>query len=224
MMNLNNKIIRKIDNIVEQGRQSLLLGERNRYNVLEADAAKFIAFRSSGLSFILKLFEIDHPYYNGFHNILRTYRYEKNINGAIEILLNIKSEVEEGWLHSIRDIVSSELFADFMEMAEYLLKEGYKDPGAVITGSVLEEHMRQLCIKNSIATELIKDNKSIPKKADLLNSELTSANVYNKLDQKNVTAWLDLRNKAAHGKYEEYTKEQVQLMYQGITDFIARTT
>ena len=108
-------------------------------------------------------------------------------------------------------------------MAEYLLKEGYKDPAAVMIGSVLEEHLRQLCFRNSIPIEIIKDGKTNPKKADLINSELASVNVYNKLDQKSITSWLDLRNKAAHGKYLEYTKEQVEIMYQGVTNFISRT-
>jgi hypothetical protein len=81
-----------------------------------------------------------------------------------------------------------------------------------------------LCIKNSIPTETIRDGKPIPKKADLMNSELAGVNVYNKLDQKAITSWLDLRNKAAHGQYSEYTKEQVLLMFQGVTNFISRTT
>ena len=55
-----------------------------------------------------------------------------------------------------------------------------------------------------------------------MNAELAGANVYSKLDQKNVTAWLDLRNKAAHGKYGEYTKEQVALLIQSVRDFITR--
>ncbi len=55
-----------------------------------------------------------------------------------------------------------------------------------------------------------------------MNSELASATVYSKLDQKNVTAWLDLRNKAAHGQYSEYSKEQVALFIQSVRDFITR--
>ena len=43
---------------------------------------------------------------------------------------------------------------------------------------------------------------------------VTSADVYNKLDQKSVTSWLDLKNKAAHEKYSEYTKDQVVLKFQ----------
>jgi len=103
-------------------------------------------------------------------------------------------------------------------MSEYLLSEGYKDPAAVIIGSVLEEHLRKLCDKNGIAVEL----SGKPKKADQLNSDLAAKPVYSKLDQKSVTSWLDLRNKAAHGKYTDYTSEQVVLYLQGIQNFMAR--
>jgi hypothetical protein len=56
-----------------------------------------------------------------------------------------------------------------------------------------------------------------------MNADLTAVGAYTKLDQKNVTAWLDLRNKAAHGKYAEYQAAQVALMIAGIRDFITRT-
>ena len=45
---------------------------------------------------------------------------------------------------------------------------------------------------------------------------------YTVSEQKQVTAWLDLRNKAAHGKYSEYVKQQVGLMLDGVRDFIFR--
>ena len=89
-------------------------------------------------------------------------------------------------------------------------------------GSVLEEHLRQLCLKNAIDIEYVKDGKLIPLKADRLNSELAKAGIYNKLDQKNITAQLDLRNKAAHGKYTEYDKSQVKLMYDYVFNFMTR--
>ncbi len=61
-----------------------------------------------------------------------------------------------------------------------------------------------------------------PKKADLMNADLAGAGVYNKLDQKSVTAWLDLRNKAAHGHYGEYTAEQVLSMLGAVQEFMTR--
>lgn len=135
------------------------------------------------------------------------------------ILKAIRIDYESGYLQSVVELVHADLFADFLEMAHYLLQQGYKDPAAVISGSVLEEHLRKLCQKNSV--DILKSDRS-PKKADTLNADLSGSSIYSKLDQKNVTAWLDLRNKAAHGHYSEYTKEQVELMLQSVRDFIAR--
>lgn len=141
-----------------------------------------------------------------------------NLNILPGILKALRGDYVAGHMQAIHELIHAEVFADFLEMADYLLEEGYKDPGAVLAGGVLEEHLRKLCEKNSIA--ILKGNR--PKKADSLNAELAGARVYSKLDQKSVTAWLDLRNKAAHGRYDEYTKEQVALMVQGIRDFLSR--
>src|SRR5690606_13634481 len=117
-----------------------------------------------------------------------------------EILLSIQNEIEGGWVFSVKQLITAEIFSNFIEMSEHLLSQGYKDPAAVMIGSVLEENLRQLCIQNEIDIELNKDGSYFPKKADRLNSDLAKAEVYTKLDQKAVTMWLDLRNKAAHGK------------------------
>jgi len=135
--------------------------------------------------------------------------------GVVQSLLyNIKS----GYLKSFEEIIHGEIFGDFLEMADYLNSNGYKDAAAVIAGSALEAHLRQLCKKSGTNTH----SGEKPKKADTLNSELTGANAYSKLDQKNVTSWLGLRNDAAHGDYGAYTKEQVSLLIGSIRDFITR--
>ena len=46
--------------------------------------------------------------------------------------------------------------------------------------------------------------------------------MYNKLEQKTVTAWLGLRNSAAHGKYDDYDDRQVASFIQGLRDFMIR--
>jgi hypothetical protein len=183
----------------------------------------FNEFRSASLSFLKNVFGIEHPFYKEFDShTIRATPYD--VEEGRGILKAAKQEIDGGWMFTVKELISAEIFSDFLEMSEYLLEEGYKDPAAVISGGVLEGHLRQLCNKNNIATETIKDGKPISKKADLLNSELSTANVYNKLDLKSITSWLDLRNKAAHGKYAEYSKEQVEIMYQGVTNFISRTT
>ncbi len=145
----------------------------------------------------------------------------RHIIGTITAL---KSDLQNDYLKSFSDIIQSEVFSDYLEMADHLLNEGYKDPAAVIVGSTLEVHLRELCITNNIDVEVTnnKGNQS-PKKADLMNADLAKANIYSSAYQKQIIAWLDLRNKAAHGKYSEYKTEEVRLMLQGIRQFILTT-
>jgi hypothetical protein len=136
----------------------------------------------------------------------------------IGILRALREDYKAGFLASVTQLIHADVFADFLEMADHLLDQGYKDAAAVMTGAVLEEHLRKLCLNSGIQVE----SEKKPKKADSLNAELAGTGVYSKLDQKNITAWLDLRNKAAHGRYSEYTKEQVQALHDGARHFMSR--
>lgn len=213
----NKTLIERAKYVIELGKEAI----NQRADDVSANNVKCRSFKASGLTYLLDLFGEGHPYFNAFKGALQ-YSYIYNVEEAIGIMNSVINEIERGWLASVKSIVSAEIFSDFLEMAEYLLSEGYKDPSAVMIGSVLEEHLRQLCVKYDIDLTNIKGDKAVPKKADLLNAELCSKDVHNKLDQKSITSWLDLRNKAAHGKYSEYTKDQVELMYQGVLNFIAR--
>ncbi|WP_400071791.1 hypothetical protein [Zobellia russellii] len=219
----------KIEHISDRVYQLIQLADKviltkryGEYDVETVDLELFKEFRASTLSFFKNVFGEQHPFYKEFDkNVRDTYIYHTEEGRGI--LKAAKQEVDGGWMFTVKGLVSAEIFSDFLEMADHLLKEGYKDPSAVMIGSVLEEHLRQLCLKNSIPIEKrINEGKPMPKKADLLNSELASASIYNKLDQKSITSWLDLRNKAAHGKYEEYSKEQVELMFNGVSNFMTR--
>jgi len=167
----------------------------------------------------------DSEYYKRIEEIfvkydkLNDYIKMKPLKGVLD---GLYQDLKAGYLKSFSELVHADIFSDYIEMAEYLLEEGYKDPAAVITGSTLEEHLRKLCIKNGIDIETMSRGKLEPKKADRMNGELAKEKVYSKLELKSVTAWLDLRNKAAHGKYDEYNENQVKQMIMGVRDFIVR--
>ncbi len=148
------------------------------------------------------------------------HKHTSSIAGVVQALL---ADLKAGYIQSLVEIVHGAIFGDFLEMAQHLHDSKYKDAAAVIAGSTLEAHLRELCQKAGISIETKKSDGTVtPKKANQLNSELVAGGVYSKLDQKNVTAWLDLRNNAAHGKYAEYTAEQVSLLIAGIRDFVTR--
>ena len=130
-------------------------------------------------------------------------------------------DYEAGALSSFHDLVQAEVFDDFLSMAEYLIETGYKNPAAVLAGGVLEGELRKLATRASIATL---DSDGRPVKSERLNAELAKVGIYKKLDQKSVTSWLALRNMAAHGHYDEYSPEQLQVMLSGVRDFVSRMT
>lgn len=193
-------------------------GSKYYSNIPESELVDFL---TRTVTIVERLAPINSSYSQTLKNILPRYEfvYAERIDPYVGVLMALRNDYASGYLHKITELIQADIFADFLEMADHLLEQGYKDPAAVIVGSVLEEHLRKLCDKNSIAV-LQADGR--PKKADTLNTELAGANVYSKLDQKNVTAWLAIRNSAAHGKYTEYTKEQVALLIQSVRDFITR--
>jgi hypothetical protein len=135
------------------------------------------------------------------------------------ILAGLKADLVAGYLASVEQLVHADVFSDFLEMAVELLDKGYKDPAAVVAGSVLEEHIRKLAAQSGIETE---DDEGKPVKTDRLNAALARTDVYNKLEQKSVTAWLDLRNTAAHGGYDGYDHRQVAALIGSVRDFLVR--
>jgi hypothetical protein len=136
--------------------------------------------------------------------------------GAIEAL---RADYASGNLNSLPELIHADMFADFLEMADHLLGEGYKDAAAVIAGSTLEGHLRTLAEKLGLPTS---NDAGEPLKAARLNEDLRKAEAYEKNDQKAVTAWLGIRNDAAHGNYDDYEAGQVGPMIAGIRDFIQR--
>ncbi|MBN4074132.1 hypothetical protein JYT61_01075 [bacterium AH-315-E10] len=141
---------------------------------------------------------------------------------VIGVLEALHDDVEAGCMVTYEELIHGDMFSDFLEMARHLCSAGYKDAAAVIAGSSLEVHLKNLCVRYNIEIHTEKNGKQIPKKADTLNADLARESAYTKSDQKSITAWLGLRNDAAHGDYGEYTLDQVKLHVESISDFIAR--
>jgi hypothetical protein len=215
-------ISERVSQLLQQSQELISTKKSVQFVGEQVDYAKLAGLRASVLSFIDMVYGKNHSHYAEFDTATNINTFI-NAQKSYEILRSIQHEIDGGWIFSLKSLISAEIFSDFIEMAEYLLEQGYKDPAAVVIGSVLEEGLRQLCTNNAITLEFVDGNGKIKfKKAETLNAELAKQNVYTMLDQKSVTMWLDLRNKAAHGKYSEYTKEQVNMCIQGVTDFLRR--
>ena len=103
-------------------------------------------------------------------------------------------------------------------LSTHLLSEGYKDAAAVLIGAVLEDTVRKRTEREGL---LMLDAKGRPLTIDPMNTALAKKGIYNVLVQKQVTAWADLRNKAAHAHWDQYDKDQVVQMLAGVRKFCA---
>ena len=146
---------------------------------------------------------------------------DRVLESMLEILRAVRKEIESGFLFfNLKELISGELISDYFDMAEHLLEENYEDPAAVIIGSSLENYLRHLCELNSLPTDF--DNDKGRKSAGRLNEDLYKFGVYGKLDLKQVGLWLDIRNNAAHGNYNEYNSSDVSQMLVGVRNFMTK--
>jgi hypothetical protein len=183
-----------------------------------SDEIQFLITRS--LAAILRVTGKSSLYFKRANQIVEQnmHNTDKLLN-IIGVIKAVKDDIGAGYLESAEELIHGTIYSDFLEMADYLVQEGYKDPAAVVGGAALESHLRLLCKKLNIE---VVNSSGKTKKADLLNAEIAKASGYSVLDQKNITAWLDLRNRAAHGYFNSYADNQVVLMISGIRDFITR--
>lgn len=121
-------------------------------------------------------------------------------------------DLENGFLIGQEFLLAGEIFDSVLEEAKELLNAGYKDPAAILGRVVLEDSLRRLARQ-----EQLDDTQ----KATKLNDDLKKAGRYNQVQWRQIQVWLDVGNNAAHGKFDQYSKEQVKEHIEGIERFIA---
>lgn len=199
---------------------------KNRSNYIDlSDLSDELLTRliTKSKSFVVRIVGIKSEYYK---DILRALDQKHLglgtiLNYVIGSVIALKEDLENDYLKSYSELLHSEIFGDYIEISSHLLESGYKDSAAVIIGSTLESHLRKLSAKYDVEIEVVREDGKITfKKAERMNSDLVKAEAYSLANQKQITAWLDIRNNSAHGKYDVYGAQEIKLMIQGIQNFI----
>lgn len=147
-----------------------------------------------------------------------------NIAELYGIISGLKGDYEEGMLDSLVEMVEANISADYLGQAESLLKEGQPGqydhvPAAVLAGAVLEDTLRRLCQRQTPPIAINKRGGA-PKTLNTLIDDLKKADIFNELKAKQLRAWADVRNAAAHGRFNDFNREDVETMLKGVTVFI----
>jgi hypothetical protein len=142
---------------------------------------------------------------------------------CLGILEALRDDFEKGFLDDFAAKIEAELAADYMGQAEHLMTEGQTGkfdhvPGAVLTGAVLERGLRTLCEQNQVSP---KTAKGEPKTMNPMIDDLRKAGLFNELKAKQLRSWADIRNKAAHGEFDQFNRKDVEQMIQGTVNFLS---
>jgi len=177
------------------------------------DTELMAQWATSSQSLLARVFGPDSDHYRNFTAAVAKRSNYSSAKRAQGVLRAAEDDFRAGALFEVRNLVEAELFDDFLDQAEVLLEAGYYQPAAVVAGAVLEDGLRRLCESNGLTL----DDRL---KLDAMNSMLAKADVYSKLVQKRITVLADLRNKAAHGKWKEFEKEDVDDMVAQVRRFM----
>jgi hypothetical protein len=217
-MELDKKILERIDELIELGEKVLVTRRAPAAGHMTSDFIDVQMMNhwiTSCLNLVGRVFGESSPHYFRLQEQFPNYPKWPNAQQAFGVLLSVKDDFQSGGIFNLRRLVEAEVFDEFLEQAEYLLEAGYFQPAAVIGGGVLEDGLRKLCIANNVSV-------SDKPKLDWMNSELSKMSVYSKLVQKKITAIADLRNSAAHGKWNEFEKSDVEAMLRDVRDIMAK--
>jgi hypothetical protein len=214
-MNSKDEILTRLDALIQKADNVLRTHKPNPPNVIGFPTLDFEAFsewQTQSIAYLSNLLGSDHIYVQKFKDEVKN-AYTSHVATGKGILKGVREDIEGGYLKRIEALLSADIFSDFLEMAEYLLKQGYKDPAASLIGAVLEDGLQRICSNQGITVKLKEDISS-------LNKKLADNDVYNRLTQKKLQVWNDVRNNADHGNFDEYGIDDVKDMLKGVQDFL----
>lgn len=215
-MKLNDALIAGIDELVVIAEKLSRDASRSDSRLGAERIEELSAVASRGGQFIRRLYGQDSQYQHNLQKVLNTQHftlmhsnYFAHISELVGILKGVQHDIKSGLLSDLRRLLNAEIFADFLDMSEHLLNEGYKDAAAVILGAILEDSLRKLADGSEVSTTAA-NGKNLT--IDPLNIALAKKEVYGPLVQKQITTWANLRNDAAHGHFTKYDADQVKQM------------
>jgi len=178
------------------------------------DRESLIKWEMSVLSLLSKIYKPTDPVFvrfSGWSNSNDSSPHNK-FQCLYPVFQSAREEFEGGYLFEVRSLVQAEVFSDELDLASHYLTNDGKVAGAVIAGVVLEVTLREICATRNLGTGQIAK----------MNDSLRTDQAYSQNVWRQIQAWGDIRNAAAHGHPDEFDDAAVKLMIDGVRDFVAK--
>jgi len=168
-----------------------------------------------------------HPLMSGVRDALSKADYQRAVAAARAVI----TLYDGGGLTSPRLAIAHELEGDLLEIAQQQVQraEAATEPevktvhlgiAAFLAGAALEDGLRRLCDAHGLAYDA--QRTSVAKLLAVLYQPSSGIAVITASDNKQITAWGDVRNKADHGKLSQLTHSEVLATVIGVRGFLDR--
>ena len=203
--------------LIEKGEAVLATHRPNPPNVIgfpTLNDQSYSNWRTQSLSFLTDLLGPDHTYTSNFRTTTDAGGRQGSAREGIGILQAVLEDIEQGFVETVRQLITAEVWSDLFDQAAYLLDNGYKAPAASLAGALLENGLRSIASSKGVQVRL---GDNLPS----LNQKLAEKSVYTRLTQKKVSVWTDIRNAADHGQFDHIKEPDVDELIKGAQSLLS---
>ena len=188
------------------------------------DLPLFSEWRVSVTSLLDQVVPADSIHRNWVGAIMNYKCNRATITAVTSRMRGLKKNFEDGLFDSVPVRIERSIVSDYMGQAAALLGEGHAGhydhvPAAVLAGAVLERWLRSLCEQNAPPIPVTKDNGE-PKTLNPLIDDLKRAGAITETRAKQLRAYAAIRNHAAHGEFDKFTRGEVEQMIMGVNNLV----
>ncbi|MHB1332781.1 MAG: hypothetical protein ACYCY1_09300 [Sulfuriferula sp.] len=205
-----HELQQKADSVIAAKKLDYITNDGSQYYKVPSDLYK--EWATNVLSLLQRTFGENSIHYQNFSAHYTMFDgWESNFLDSQAIFKAAREDYEGGYLFNIKTLAKAEILADAIDQAKELLHAGYKDPACILARVSLESTLKDLAEKFGVTEGSL----------DRMNADLCKAGAYNMAKQKQITAWAEIGNKAAHGDWGKYTDQDATAMVSGVEMLVA---
>lgn len=220
---IKKKLLEHFRELIVIGNELLIDKNPNSWSS-EVDRSNYVMWRTQVINLLDRVLPTKSSLRKRVGEFLNFRNTASSANEILFTLSAAENDFKSDMFDDLEKRIEAVASVNYMEQAEDLIKESTDTsrsyvPAAVLAGAVLEKNLRTLCVKNVPPISVTKPGGK-KKTLNPLIDDLKAANVFNEIYAKQLRTWADIRNAAAHGRFEEFTKDQVASMIKGINQFL----
>lgn len=222
---MKEKYNNRFEALILEGRTVVESAKMGMFGENYVDRGAYIEWRTKVVTLLSQFITPKTPAAKNLEAYAQKTNMEECAKDILSVLVATFDDFKSDMFDNIQRRAEAAVTVDYLKQAEQLLKD--KDgaqhthiAAAVLAGGALEKCLRTICTTCVPPISVVKPGGK-PKTMSPLIDDLVKAQVFNEIMAKQLRAWADIRNAAAHGRYSEFTRQQVELMLAGIGSFLA---